>query len=120
MEERNKGTLGVDFDLRLAAHCIADHCLFSDFDQFSPLLPLLHHSFFLLLSVLSMFPSLFRLSRCSEPSRSPLLLDVAATENGRAHVITDGLAGAEQEMMPLLGFLAKSRREAEFPTEILM
>ena len=39
MEERNKGTLGVDFDLRLAAHCIADHCLFSDFDQFSPLLP---------------------------------------------------------------------------------
>ena len=67
-----------------------------------------------------MFPSLFRLSRCSEPSRNPLLLDVAATENGRAHVITDGLAGAEQEMMPLLGFLAKSRREAEFPTEILM
>ncbi|CAL1139170.1 unnamed protein product [Cladocopium goreaui] len=51
---------------------------------------------------------------------NPLLLDVAATENGRAHVITDGLAGAEQEMMPLLGFLAKSRREAEFPTEILM
>ena len=28
--------------------------------------------------------------------------------------------GREQEMMPLLGFLAKSRREAEFPTEILM
>ena len=49
-----------------------------------------------------------------------MLLDVAATENGRAHVITDGLAGAEQQMMPLLGFLAKSRREAEFPTEILM
>jgi hypothetical protein len=49
-----------------------------------------------------------------------LLLDVAATENGRAHVITDGLVGAEQQMMPLLGFLAKSRREAEFPTEILM
>ena len=66
------------------------------------------------------FPSLFRLSRCSEPSRNPLLLDVAATENGRAHVITDGLVGAEQQMMPLLGFLAKSRREAEFPTEILM
>ena len=121
MEERNKGTLGVDFDLRLAAHCIADHCLFSDFQQFSPLLPFASSSlFFLLLSVLSMFPSLFRLSRCSEPFRNPLLLDVAATENGRAHVITDGLAGAEEEMMPLLGFLAKSRREAEFPTEILM
>eukprot|EP00435_Cladocopium_sp_Y103_P004561 s4639_g1.t1 len=51
---------------------------------------------------------------------NPLLLDVAATENGRAHVITDGLVGAEQQMMPLLGFLAKSRREAEFPTEILL
>ena len=57
---------------------------------------------------------------CSEPFRNPLLLDVAASENGRAHVITDGLVGAEQKMMPLLGFLAKSRREAEFPTEILM
>ena len=64
-----------------------------------------------------MFPSLFRLLRAL---RNPLLLDVAATENGRAHVITDGLVGAEQEMMPLLGFLAKSKREAEFPTEILM
>ena len=63
-----------------------------------------------------MFPS-FRLLQAF---RNPLLLDVAATENGRAHVITDGLVGAEQEMMPLLGFLAKSRREAEFPTEILM
>ena len=67
-----------------------------------------------------MFSSLFRLSSRSKPVRNPLLLDVAATENGRAHVITDGLVGAEQEMMPLLGFLAKSRREAEFPTEILM
>ena len=57
---------------------------------------------------------------CCEIFRNPLLLDVAASENGRAHVITDGLVGAEQEMMPLLGFLAKSRREAEFPTEILM
>ena len=63
-----------------------------------------------------MFPS-FRLLQAF---RTPLLLDVAATENGRAHVITDGLVGAEQEMMPLLGFLAKSKREAEFPTEILM
>ena len=121
VEERNKGTLGVDFDLRLAAHCIADHCLFSDFDQFPILTSLAFASSSLFLSaVLSMFPSLFRLSRCSEPFRNPLLLDVAATENGRAHVITDGLAGAEQQMMPLLGFLAKSRREAEFPTEILM
>ena len=45
---------------------------------------------------------------------------MAATEQGRAHVITDGLVGEEQKMMPLLGFLAKSRREAEFPTEILL
>ena len=52
--------------------------------------------------------------------RSPLLLDVAATEDGCAHVITDGLAGSEQQMIPLLGFLAKSQREAEFPIEILM
>eukprot|EP00435_Cladocopium_sp_Y103_P010191 s5763_g2.t1 len=50
---------------------------------------------------------------------SPLLLDVAATEDGRSHVITDGLAGLEQEMIPV-GFLAKSQREAEFPIEILM
>ena len=52
--------------------------------------------------------------------RSPLLLDVAATEGGHAHVITDGMVGREQQMMPLLGFLCKSRREAEFPTEILL
>ena len=50
----------------------------------------------------------------------PLLLDVAATEQGCAHVITDGLVGEERKMMPLLGFLAKSRREAEFPTEVLL
>ena len=58
-----------------------------------------------------------------QPCRNPLLLDVAATENvenGRAHVITDGLVGDEQKMIPLLGFLAKSRREAEFPAEILL
>ena len=60
------------------------------------------------------------------PCRNRLLLDVAATENvengrnGRAHVITDGLVGDEQKMIPLLGFLAKSRREAEFPAEILL
>ena len=51
MEERNKGTLGVDFDLRLAAHCIADRGLFSDFDQFSPLLPFASASLFLSASV---------------------------------------------------------------------
>ena len=45
---------------------------------------------------------------------------MAATEGGHAHVITDGLVGREQKMLPLLGFLCKSRREAEFPTEILM
>eukprot|EP00435_Cladocopium_sp_Y103_P005523 s3126_g1.t2 len=33
-----------------------------------------------------------------------------------AHVITDGLAAAEERQMPLLGFLAKSLREANFPT----
>eukprot|EP00438_Fugacium_kawagutii_P005878 Skav214413 [mRNA] locus=scaffold586:148610:155827:+ [translate_table: standard] len=52
--------------------------------------------------------------------RTPLMLDVAATEHGRAHVITDGLAGIEQKMMPFLAFLVKSQREAEFPAEILM
>ena len=51
VEERNKGTLGVDFDLRFAAHCIADHCLFSDSDQFSPLLPFASASLFLFASV---------------------------------------------------------------------
>ena len=45
---------------------------------------------------------------------------MAATEDGRAHVITDGLAGSEQEMIPLLGLLAKSQREAGFPIAILM
>eukprot|EP00435_Cladocopium_sp_Y103_P002318 s3889_g1.t1 len=38
----------------------------------------------------------------------PLLLD--------AHVITDGLAAPEARLMPLLGFLTKSLREANFPT----
>lgn len=31
-------------------------------------------------------------------------------------MITDGLAAAEARQMPLLGFLAKSLREANFPT----
>ncbi|CAE7501557.1 Igfals [Symbiodinium natans] len=51
---------------------------------------------------------------------SRLLLDVAATDaSHKAHLITDGFAGPEQCQMPLLGFLAKSTREAGFPTEIL-
>ncbi|CAK9085672.1 unnamed protein product, partial [Durusdinium trenchii] len=48
---------------------------------------------------------------------TPLLLDVAATDSSnQAYVITDGLAAAEARQMPLLGFLAKSLREANFPT----
>ena len=50
-------------------------------------------------------------------SGTPLLLDVAATDSSNeAHVITDGLAAEEARQMPLLGFLAKSLREANFPT----
>ncbi|CAL1164568.1 unnamed protein product [Cladocopium goreaui] len=48
---------------------------------------------------------------------TPLLLDVAATDSSNeAHVITDGLAAPEARLMPLLGFLAKALREANFPT----
>ncbi|CAL1129729.1 unnamed protein product, partial [Cladocopium goreaui] len=50
----------------------------------------------------------------------PLLLDVAATDSANeAHVLTDGLAAAEACRMPLLGFLAKSVREAAFPTPLV-
>lgn len=50
----------------------------------------------------------------------PLLLDVAATDPANeAHVLTDGLAAAEASRMPLLGFLAKSVREAAFPTPLV-
>mmetsp|Transcript_18306 Transcript_18306/g.21304 ORF Transcript_18306/g.21304 Transcript_18306/m.21304 type:complete len:204 (+) Transcript_18306:161-772(+) len=50
-------------------------------------------------------------------SGMPLLLDVAATDSSnQAYVITDGLAAAEARQMPLLGFLAKSLREVNFPT----
>eukprot|EP00435_Cladocopium_sp_Y103_P040199 s549_g10.t3 len=50
---------------------------------------------------------------------SPLLLDVAATDSSNeAHVLTDGLAAAELQQMPLIGFLAKSVREAAFPTAL--
>ena len=37
----------------------------------------------------------------------------------QAHVLTDGLAAAEACRMPLLGFLAKSVREAAFPTPLV-
>ena len=37
----------------------------------------------------------------------------------QAHVLTDGLAAAEASRMPLLGFLAKSVREAAFPTPLV-
>ena len=37
----------------------------------------------------------------------------------QAHVLTDGLAAAEASRMPLLGFLAKSVREAAFPTALV-
>ncbi|CAL1171945.1 unnamed protein product [Cladocopium goreaui] len=48
---------------------------------------------------------------------TPLLLDVAATDaSNQAHVITDGLAAPEARLMPLLGFLTKALREANFPT----
>ena len=72
---------------------------------------------------------------------TPLLLDVAATDSSneamamrwlfsignqlretwktwhaQAHVITDGLAAPEARLMPLLGFLMKALREANFPT----
>ncbi|CAJ1403558.1 unnamed protein product [Effrenium voratum] len=49
-----------------------------------------------------------------------LLLDVCATDaDGVAHVITDGLAGAERTMVPLLGLHHKTCREMTFPVHIL-
>ena len=48
------------------------------------------------------------------------LLDVAAMDrHGEAHLITDGLAGAEERMDGALGFLFKGQREAKFPREIM-
>ena len=51
-----------------------------------------------------------------------LLLDIAATDDDgtTAHVITDGLSEKEQQLIPFLGFIAKSQREAKFPKQILM
>ena len=49
-----------------------------------------------------------------------LLLDVAATDHlNVAHLITDGLAGVECSVLPLVGLVAKARREATFPSELL-
>ncbi|CAE7557559.1 Igfals [Symbiodinium natans] len=48
-----------------------------------------------------------------------LYLDVAATSGDVAHILTDGLAGKEAKLLPLLGLLAKSRREEAFPAELL-
>lgn len=48
------------------------------------------------------------------------LLDVAATDAcNAAHVVTDGLAGAESRVLPILGLLCKSRRERSFPMDLL-
>ncbi|CAE7571755.1 Igfals [Symbiodinium sp. CCMP2592] len=48
-----------------------------------------------------------------------LRLDVATTHGSIAHVITDGLAGEETSVLPVLGLVAKSRREEAFPTALL-
>ncbi|CAK9106537.1 unnamed protein product [Durusdinium trenchii] len=52
-------------------------------------------------------------------SATPLLLDLAAVASFEAHMVTDGLAGVERQMMPLLGMLSKSQRESYFPAEVL-
>ena len=51
-----------------------------------------------------------------------MLLDLAATDDdgATAHVITDGLSEREQQLIPFLGFFAKSQRESKFPKQILM
>ena len=55
-----------------------------------------------------------------ERDTNSLLLDVAATAtDGVAHVITDGLVGAETRVLPILGLLCKSRREQCFPMDLL-
>ena len=55
-----------------------------------------------------------------ERDTNSLLLDVAATDLGHvAHVITDGLVGAEIRVLPILGLLCKSRREQSFPMDLL-
>ena len=55
-----------------------------------------------------------------ERDSNNFLLDVAATDAlHEAHVITDGLAGAESRILPLLGLLCKSKREQAFPMAVL-
>lgn len=55
-----------------------------------------------------------------ERDTNSLLLDVAATDLCHvAHVITDGLVGAETRVLPILGLLCKSRREQSFPMDLL-
>lgn len=59
-------------------------------------------------------------SEVEERNSRSFLLDVAATDgNHEAHVITDGLAGAEGRVLPILGLLCKSRREESFPVDLL-
>ena len=58
--------------------------------------------------------------RNKEKSRKHFLLDVAAMDRpGEAHLITDGLAGAEERMERTLGLWVKGQREAKFPREMM-
>ncbi|CAL1152676.1 unnamed protein product, partial [Cladocopium goreaui] len=61
-----------------------------------------------------------KLPPVEERDTNSLLLDVAATDLCHvAHVITDGLVGAETRVLPILGLLCKSRREQSFPMDLL-
>ncbi|CAE7446694.1 GPR125, partial [Symbiodinium necroappetens] len=50
---------------------------------------------------------------------SKLYLDVAATAGDVACLVTDGVAGREAKLLPILGLLEKARREEAFPAELL-
>lgn len=55
-----------------------------------------------------------------ERDNSSFLLDIAATDAQHvSHVLTDGLAGDERKVLPMLGLLCKSRREQNFPQDLL-
>ncbi|CAE7516786.1 unnamed protein product [Symbiodinium necroappetens] len=55
-----------------------------------------------------------------ERHSAALLLDVAATDDRHhAHVITDGPAGVERSVLPLIGLVTKARREESFPGHLL-